>query len=345
MKLVIGLFARGVIPVMDVSGSMSISATKTASCMDICVSLGVLFTFLNPGDYADLAISFTDRPFTFDFTHMTFKQRIDKVFQHVGYNTNVQLMMAEYLSIATRNNIPQNQLADIVIFSDGGFDQMIGGSESRWNTATQQFRTMFRQAGYSSMPQIYFSNLAAGQRNFQELPTRRGVSQLNGYNPAMFQQIMTGNTPSQKDPSDPATQKSTEDDYLGKVTDKFFDLYRMLMTETETGLLQHYRFNPMVTPQERTAPDHADPSSPSPPLSEAEKMLAETNHMLAVQKQRVEESVQGRPASAPPALQLRTPSPPSQTAEPAPSQTGEPEPEPATQPPGSSIWSMMGFSS
>ena len=340
VKLVIGLFARGVIPVMDVSGSMSVSATKTATCMDICVSLGVLFTFLNPGDYADLAISFTDRPFTFDFTRMTFQQRIEKVFQHVGYNTNVQRMMTEYLSIATRNNIPQDQLADIVIFSDGGFDTMIGGSESRWNTATQQFRTMFHQAGYSSMPQIYFSNLAANQRNFQELPTRRGVSQLNGYNPAMFQQIMTGNTPKSKselDASDPATQKSTEDDYLSKVTDKFFDLYRMLMSETETGLLQHYRFHPEPEP----APE---PAAAEPTLTEAEKMLVETNHMLAVQKQRVEESVKGRPASAPPALELRTPSP---LAEPEPAAaTPEPTPAAAAAAPstGSSIWSMMGFS-
>ena len=337
VKRVIALFARGVIPVMDVSGSMSVSATKTASCMDICVSLGVLFTFLNPGDYADLAISFTDFPITFDFTNMTYKQRIQKVFQHVGYNTNVQLMMAEYLKIATTNNIPEDQLADIVIFSDGGFDAMIGGTESRWNTATEKFRKMFQQAGYRKMPQIYFSNLAAGQRNFQETPTRRGVSQLNGYNPAMFQQIMTGNTPASKSQQDThTTQKSTHDDYMGKVTDKFFDLYRMLMTETESGLLAHYQFNPATLP--------ADPSSP-PPLTEAEKMLAETNHMLEVQKQRVAESVEGRPASAPPGLELRKPSSPT-----APSPTPEEEPEGQAPPVneasvGGSIWNMMGFSS
>ena len=257
LKKVIALFAHGVIPVMDVSGSMSCSATKTASCMDICVSLGVLFTFLNPGDYADLAISFTDIPITFDFSNMTYKQRIDKVFQHVGYNTNVQLMMQQYLNIATQNQIPEDQLADIVIFSDGGFDCMIGQSESRWNTATEKFRKMFQQAGYSKMPQIYFSNLAANQRNFQEVPHRRGVSQLNGYNPAMFQQIMTGSVPqlrhrTPQTPSNPTNQKSTEDDYLGKVTDKFFDLYRMLMAETTTGLLQHYQFEPVVPSQTQT---------------------------------------------------------------------------------------------
>ena len=106
---------------------------------------------------------------------MTFKQRIEKVFQHVGYNTNVQLMMTEYLSIATRNNIPQDQLADIVIFSDGGFDQMIGGSESRWNTATQQFRTMFQQAGYSSMPQI--KQQLAGTAKLPELLLAKIVGQ------------------------------------------------------------------------------------------------------------------------------------------------------------------------
>ena len=332
LKKVIALFAHGVIPVMDVSGSMGCSATKTATCMDICVSLGVLFTFLNPGDYADLAISFTDIPITFDFSNMTYKQRIDKVFQHVGYNTNVQLMMQQYLNIATQNQIPEDQLADIVIFSDGGFDCMIGQSESRWNTATEKFRKMFQAAGYSKMPQIYFSNLAANQRNFQEVPHRRGVSQLNGYNPAMFQQIMTGSVPQAQnatDPTNPTNQKSTEDDYLGKVTDKFFDLYRMLMAETTTGLLQHYQFEPVVPSQTQTQTQTAD------------KLLAETKQMLAVQEHRRQEAIEERPASAPPTLASTSSLAPASTT----SSLAPPEPAPAPQTTSTSIWSMMGFRS
>lgn len=241
-----GLFVGGVIPVMDVSGSMCCTATPQSTCMDICVALGTLFTYVNPGPFRDLAISFTNIPQTFDFTTLKVKERVNQVFRHVGYNTNVQLMMKEYLRIATSNNIPEDQLADIVIFSDGGFDMMMGTSGPRWETAARGFEQMFREAGYSKMPQIYFWNLAANQRNFQASPHRKGVSQLNGYSPASFQQILTGDKvleTLQKDPSQ-QSQKSTEDDFLGKVRDKYFDLFRLLMSDCQSGLLQKYTFDP-----------------------------------------------------------------------------------------------------
>ena len=275
-----GLFVGGVIPVMDVSGSMSCSATPQATCMDICVALGILFTYVNPGPFRDLAISFTDIPQTFDFTTLKVKERVNQVFRHVGYSTNVQLMMKEYLRIATSHNIPEDQLADIVIFSDGGFDMMMGTSGPRWETATQGFERMFREAGYSKMPQIYFWNLAANQRNFQASPHRKGVSQLNGYSPASFQQILTGDAvlnTLQKDPAQ-KSQKSTEDDFLGKVRDKYFDLFRMIMSDCQTGLLQKYTFHPdNIKAQEQyeatqelvTKYDEEDRCKSAPPLLEA----------------------------------------------------------------------------
>ena len=69
---------------------------------------------------------------------------------------------------------------------------MLRTNGPKWQTAVQGFETMFRQAGYNKMPQIYFWNLNAQQRNFQACPTRKGVSQLNGFSPASFQQILTG---------------------------------------------------------------------------------------------------------------------------------------------------------
>ena len=237
---------------MDVSGSMMCSATSTATCMDICIALGVLFTYVNPGPFRDMAISFTDRPFTFDFTGMTVKQRIDKVFQHVGYTTNIQLMLQEYLRIATTNNIPENELADLVIFSDGGFDQMMGTNAQRWNTTVENMEAMFHSAGYTRMPQIYFANLNARQTNFQTQTSRKGVSQLNGYSPAMFQQILTGDrvldtlsASASASASASERMKSTEDDFQGMVNDKFYDIFRIIFTECTNGLLSEYNFVPL----------------------------------------------------------------------------------------------------
>ena len=353
---IISLFIRGVIPVMDVSGSMGRQVTPNTSCMDICVSLGILFTYLNPGEFKDLAISFTNIPMILDFKDMTLQQRIQKVFQHTGLTTDVQKMMRCYLDIAVQNQIPEEDLPDIVIFSDEGFDTQIcktpqagwNGSyysyspnshNDYWTTATESFNSMFREAGYSSPPQIYYVNLAATERNLQELPTRKGVSQLSGYNAAMFQQIMTGDevlktlgaaaAPDAADDAaaDAAGKKSTEDDFQGKVQNKYFDLFRILMSQTKSGLLKHYTFEGNES---------------------AYEMLQESELMLALQQQRRTEAIEGRPASAPPTL-VTTVSPPEAAAaaaapiaEAAEDEAPAPAPAPASS---NSLWGMMGWSS
>ena len=135
---------------------------------------------------------------------------------------------------------------------------------------------MFQDAGYSGPPQIYFVNLNAYQRNFQDCPTRKGVSQLNGYTAAMFQQIMTGDEVLRTLQQDPAaaaaaatpSKKSTEDDFQGKVQDKFYDHFRILMSQTQSGILQHYMFEGHESAQGM--------------LQECEQMLALQHHLLYV---------------------------------------------------------------
>ena len=203
---------RGVVPCMDVSGSMTIQATETASCMDICVALGVLFTYVNPGPFQDLAVSITDIPRMFNFSGLTVKQRLNKVFQHVGYNTDLEKALQLILDTASNGNVPPDQLPDLVIFSDGNFDQMMRFNDITYRTAFQKYTKMFQEAGYE-MPQIYFWNLNGTQRNFQALPTRKGVSQLNGFTPSCFQQILTGDKVLETLPGqlqEQGTKKTTE---------------------------------------------------------------------------------------------------------------------------------------
>jgi hypothetical protein len=240
---------KGFVPVMDVSGSMGCKATDKHSCMDIAVSLGILGAHINPGPFQNLAITFTDIPRILNFEGKNLKEAIDNVFQHVGYTTNIELMMKCYLDTATENQVPENELPDLVIFSDGGFDQMIQTNSSQWKTTVQQFETMFHNAGYSKMPQIYFWNLNAHQRNFQTSPDRKGVSQLNGFSPASFQQILTGDLvldtlDQEHDQTSSAEQrqKSTLDDYLGKVQNSHYDIFRHLMSVQTEGPFANYTF-------------------------------------------------------------------------------------------------------
>jgi hypothetical protein len=114
-------------------------------------------------------------------------------------------------------------------------------------TAFQKYTKMFQEAGYE-MPQIYFWNLNGTQRNFQALPTRKGVSQLNGFTPSCFQQILTGDKvletlPGQDEQrATTKNQKSMEDDFQGMVNQSYWDFVRLLATNCLQGLYASYTF-------------------------------------------------------------------------------------------------------
>ena len=296
------LFVKGVLPMMDVSGSMTVRATQTASCMDICVALGVLFTYVNPGPFRDLAISFTDIPQMFNFENMTVKQRLNKVFQHVGYNTNLEKAMRLILKTAIDNNIGVDELPDLVIFSDGNFDQMMGYDDLTWSTAFQKYKKLFQESGYE-LPQIYFWNLNGAQRNFQAHPNREGVSQLNDFTPSCFQQILTGDrvldtldkTPEEEGGT--KREKSAEDDFQGMVNQSYWDFVRLLASNCNEGLYSSYNYE--VT--EEVIQNHSlvlDMLATYEPVAE---------HEVAAEHEVVAEHEAPRPASAPPAVDLPEP--------------------------------------
>ena len=231
----------------------------------------------------------------FNFSKLTPKQRLNKVFQHVGYGTNLEKALQLILNTATDGNVPPDQLPDLVIFSDGNFDQMMQFNDITYPTAFQKYTRMFKKAGYE-MPQIYFWNLNGSQRNFQALPTRKGVSQLNGFTPSCFQQILTGDKVLDTLPAEKTTekrQKSMEDDFQGMVNQSYWDFVRLLASNCQQGLYTSYTFE--VT--EEVLSNHA--------------MVMD---MLA-QPEAQPEAEAPRPLSAPPAVNFPEAPAPTVTAE------------------------------
>jgi hypothetical protein len=227
---------RNVLSLIDISGSMEAPAsTKSKSknpltCMDVSISLGYLTGRMNTGPFKNIAISFSESPHIINFNKsngevMNAQEAHSEIQKHCGYTTDIIKAYQLILDIATANNTPQEEIPDIAVFSDMGFDrQMIAndpGFRQRhsysysysytstshtdnynkyWNTTHETVTQMFQKHGYEP-PQMYYVDLNANSYEyhnqesdggFQAKANRKGVSQMRGYTQSLFQFIMTG---------------------------------------------------------------------------------------------------------------------------------------------------------
>ena len=269
---------QGCLPVCDVSGSMTCRAAEGISCMDVSISLTIATSMMNPEPYKHIAISFTDTPSLLYFYNpqtkqeMTFQEKIDLINRHVGYSTNIGAVMDLVRDIAVKNEIPEAELPNVLIFSDEGFDCQInrpsggygygyygsnrGTDYSRqWQTTHDAFEKRFTNAGYSSAPMTYYWNLAQkyqsqlGVKNFQAKSDRKGVSMLQGYDPSTLKFVFSGslvllvNPPKEAKTQAEAIlaeKKSTEDDFLGMVNQSTYDFARAILHESSEGIFERY---------------------------------------------------------------------------------------------------------
>ena len=227
---------RNVLSLIDISGSMEAPAsTKSKSknpltCMDVSISLGYLTGRMNTGPFKNIAISFSESPHIINFNKpdgevMNAQEAYSEINKHCGYTTDIIKAYQLILDIATKNNTPQEEIPDIAVFSDMGFDrQMIANDpgfrqqhsysysysytstshtdnyNKYWNTTHETVTQMFQKHGYEP-PQMYYVDLNANSYEyhnqesdggFQAKANRKGVSQMRGYTQSLFQFIMTG---------------------------------------------------------------------------------------------------------------------------------------------------------
>ena len=227
---------RNVLSLIDISGSMEAPAsTKSKSknpltCMDVSISLGYLTGRMNTGPFKNIAISFSESPHIINFNKsngevMNAQEAYSEIQKHCGYTTDIIKAYQLILDIATKNNTPQEEIPDIAVFSDMGFDrQMIANDpgfrqqhsysysysytstshtdnyNKYWNTTHETVTQMFQKHGYEP-PQMYYVDLNANSYEyhnqesdggFQAKANRKGVSQMRGYTQSLFQFIMTG---------------------------------------------------------------------------------------------------------------------------------------------------------
>jgi hypothetical protein len=176
-----------ILPIVDVSGSMSCPAGKSGSvtCMDISVSLGLYLADKNKGVFKDTFLTFSDKP-----KLMTLKgdiiQKVNQMSKSDwGMSTNLHAAFEKILSVAVKGNAPQEDMpAMVLILSDMQFNQCVEHDDS----AMEMIERKFEAAGYT-VPKVVFWNLNASD-NVPVKSDKSGAALVSGFSPAIMASLL-----------------------------------------------------------------------------------------------------------------------------------------------------------
>lgn len=177
-----------VLPIIDVSGSMTAPVAGDVRALDVAVSTGLLFASLNENPlYKDKFVTFSATPKFVDLSTET--SLFDKVKKtqtsEWGMNTNFQAVFDLLLQNDTDPDI-------ILVLSDMQFDQSNNNSETNWETIERKYVEKNRKR-----PVIIFWNLNGRSADYP-VP-HQNVEKcmlVSGFNDSFFYSIIDLKMPS-----------------------------------------------------------------------------------------------------------------------------------------------------
>ena len=189
-----------ILPVVDVSGSMSspAGASKTVTCMDVAISLGLYISERNEGPFKDAFITFSSNP-QLQVLSGTLSDRYAQMScSDWGMSTNLEATFKLILDQATKHNLSQEEMPNkVLILSDMEFNAATGGGGWRneggkWTpTAQQMIEKMYNDAGYK-MPQIVYWNIQSRNGGVPVAFDTQGTALVSGFSPAIMTSLLGG---------------------------------------------------------------------------------------------------------------------------------------------------------
>jgi hypothetical protein len=192
-----------ILPLVDVSGSMSNVCGGNLTCMDVAISLGLYISERNEGPFKDHFLTFSSNP---ELQHLTgdLKDRFNQMKRaDWGMSTNLEKAYKLILDQAVKHNISQEEMpTQLLILSDMEFDQATDqreevfgwGEQSRdtWNpTAQEMVEKMFTDAGYK-VPNIVYWNIQSRNGNVPVRFDQDGTALISGFSPSIMTSLLGG---------------------------------------------------------------------------------------------------------------------------------------------------------
>lgn len=177
-----------ILPLVDVSGSMTCPAGKNTDvrCIDVAVGLGLYLADKNKSVFKDTFLTFSSKP-----QLVTLKgdivQKVDQMVKSDWQmSTNLHAAMDKILSVAVKNGVPQSDMpAMLLVLSDMQFNQCAQYDDS----AMQMIERKFAEAGYT-VPQVVFWNLNASD-NVPVKADKSGAALVSGFSPSIMKALLS----------------------------------------------------------------------------------------------------------------------------------------------------------
>lgn len=177
-----------ILPIVDVSGSMTCPAGKSTDvrCIDVAVGLGLYLADKNKGVFKDTFLTFSSDP-----ELVTLKgdivQKVDQMAKsNWEMGTDLHAAMNKILDVAVGNSVPQSDMpAMLLVLSDMQFNQCARYDDS----AMQMIERKFEAAGYT-VPQVVFWNLNASD-NVPVKADKSGAALVSGFSPSIMKALLS----------------------------------------------------------------------------------------------------------------------------------------------------------
>jgi hypothetical protein len=187
-----------ILPLVDVSGSMSSVCGGNLTCMDVAISLGLYISERNEGPFKDHFITFSSKP---QLQHLTGSLK-DRFYQMGSSDwdmyTNLEAAYRLILDQAVKHKVSQEEMpTQILILSDMEFDTAIVsrvwcGANTGWNpTAQEMIKSMFTDAGYE-LPNIIYWNIQSRGENVPVRFDEQGTALISGFSPSIMTSLLSG---------------------------------------------------------------------------------------------------------------------------------------------------------
>lgn len=178
-----------VLPLVDVSGSMScpVGGNANLMCIDVALSLGLYCADKNTGVFKDTFLTFSAEPKA-QVVKGTLAQKMSQMnSSDWGMNTNLHAAFDEVLRIAVKGGVNASDMPKtLLILSDMQFDQCVSFDDS----AHQMIVRKYKEAGYE-VPNIVFWNLNS-KDNVPVKFDKRGTALVSGFSPAVMKGVLSG---------------------------------------------------------------------------------------------------------------------------------------------------------
>ena len=174
-----------ILPLVDVSGSMTSTVSPGLTALDVAVSLGLYLADKNQGKFKDTFLTFSSKPQLLNLKGNVLQKIEQMVKSAWEMNTNLHAAFDKILSVAIDGGVPQEEMPKILlILSDMQFDSCIRFDDS----AIQMIRRKYEAAGYQ-MPNVVFWNLNASD-NVPVKFNEKGVGLVSGFSPSIVKAVL-----------------------------------------------------------------------------------------------------------------------------------------------------------